>query len=274
VQPPYFALEELRVVDDCVIAEVTADPWSPRELGVVGSAEAARHLAILGSCAVALASGDSGRTYYPVHRARLLARGNPAPSREALPRFTLSARMTNFDRGLSSATAEADLCTAEGALVLRFGVDYHVIPEKDFRTLFAAHAEATDDHGAPSPYATHRPLAMGTFDGRSIRAVMDKVVAADCAGHFRGYPALPVSIMARHVFDLVAEGCRQLGGWSDVRIAVVGGGVETERFAWAHERVVFEAFPRAGVDGAWQCDVKTPEGTAARFTMEVVAEPT
>jgi hypothetical protein len=273
VQPPYFALEQLTRSGPDLCAEVAPDPSSPRELGAIGSAELARHLAILGSCAVSFALGEPGRTYYPVHRARLVHRG-PGADRAAAPRLRLTARCTRLDRKGSIATAVTELLAMDGALVVRFEIDYHVIPEAPFRSLFAAHAEPTGEDAKPeSPYAAHRPVLAGRFDGERITAELGVVEPAMCLGHFRGYPAFPVSIMARHAFDLVAEGIRQRAGWSDVRGAVVSGHAETWRFLWAHERVHLEARPTGEAPEMWVCDIVGEQGLAARFVMEMAARP-
>ncbi|MEL7208279.1 MAG: hypothetical protein AAGK32_08635 [Actinomycetota bacterium] len=70
VQPPYFALTDLAEVGrGLVTARVPLQTPSRPERGVVEAAQVARHLAILGSCAAALARDDDQRHHYLATRA-------------------------------------------------------------------------------------------------------------------------------------------------------------------------------------------------------------
>ena len=65
-------------------------------------------------------------------------------------------------------------------------------------------------------------------------------------------------------------------GWEDIRCATVGGGAETTRFIWAHERAEFRAYPISNTNKHsqhWICDVITGTQRAASFTINFEAVP-
>jgi NADPH:quinone reductase-like Zn-dependent oxidoreductase/acyl carrier protein len=269
VQPPYFALRALRREGDRLFAEANPDGWHPQERGAVGSAEAARHLAILGSAAVSLEHPSEERVFYPVHRARLVETGAADLDRASV--VSLTARCLAIDVTGSAATAETELRTMDGALICRFEVDYHMIPESSFRSLFAAHARETlEATTQESPYRKLRSLGV-RFEGDEVVASVPKVEAADCLGHFVGMPAFPVSIMARDAFHLVAQGVGRQHG-EGALLAVRGGSAETRRFVWAGEEATFRA-RRVAVHGPsderWRCEISTSGELAAWFEMVI-----
>jgi NADPH:quinone reductase-like Zn-dependent oxidoreductase/acyl carrier protein/NADP-dependent 3-hydroxy acid dehydrogenase YdfG len=253
VQPPYFRLENVRRAGDAVEAEVELDLPAGAP---VSAAEAGRHLAILGSCAVSLHNPLPGRSYYPVQGARLRLEADVPAGR-----LRLSARCTAYHHVASEAHATAVLHALDGRLVATLDVDYHVIPADAFRARFAAHAAPTAEAGAP-PDAYARLPALDALEVAGDRAVgtLAAVPPSACLGHFAGHPALPVAIMGRYVEEVV----RAAAGAGRVAAARI----TTTRFAWAGQAVRFVAAP----DGeTWTCAVQVREAErwdeAARFVL-------
>ncbi len=280
VQPPYFALENIRLDGETVHAEVNPVPPPAQEIGVVSTAEAARHLAILGSCAVRLRSARSGRTYFPVHRATLIARGEAA-DRPSAARVALAARCVHLDEGASVARADTELRTLDGELVCAFQVDYHVIPEDAFVALFAQHARPTDERTGADPYLVWRHLPAERMSDGSLRTLVEAVPPAWCLGHFTGIPAYPVSVMARDCTNLVAQAARYRDG-NDVGIAIVDGRAGADRLVFAGQSVELTVRPLAlalALDpdlaadpNHWRCEIRTGGELAAWFEMRVVTK--
>ncbi len=54
VSPPYFAFQKIYQYQDLLIAPITPEQPQGNELGKISITEAGRHLAILGSCLLAL----------------------------------------------------------------------------------------------------------------------------------------------------------------------------------------------------------------------------
>lgn len=277
VQPPYFALSNVRIEGDWVLAEAVPTPPTGGEVAPVACAEAGRHLAILGSCAASLRNAEPGRSYYPVRGSELLF-VRDAGSDAVLERIFLRARCTEFDAELGRARAETQLVDEAGRVLSVFAVDYHVIPELQFRTLFAAHAMPTDESSGRDPYRTWRPSPSferlrGENDRETFRVDLGEIAADDCLGHFEGIPAYPVSIMLRDATQLVGEALRAQRG-AEVRFRIVGGEAHTERFLFAGERAELVA-TRVDEGGPgpkrqrWRCAFSSEGRHAASFEMEI-----
>ncbi|MCB9602077.1 MAG: type I polyketide synthase [Sandaracinus sp.] len=263
VHPPYYAFDVIEPSANGVRGVVRPDAGSAHELGGVSSAEAGRHLAIAGSCAASLDPSTGGAQHcYPVRRARL--RMEAPASIGNVAEVVVAAQCTAFDRHASSASAHATMVTVDGTRLASLEVDYHVIPEASFRRLFADRARATGEKLAPrDAYAVATPRTITSERGQAEMRFV--VTPEDCLGHFPGVPTLPVAIMGRYVFDVVAEAMRQAGHVARgfvVREAVI----ETHRFAFAGEEVVFRARP---VEAGWCCDVFAAGELAASFALDV-----
>jgi acyl transferase domain-containing protein/acyl carrier protein len=272
VQPPYFALEDLVARGEWVHARARAVPSRASEAGLVSCAEAARHLAIAGSCAVSLASPIAGRVYYPVWKASYDVAWRAAALRPApLETLLLSARCLDFDEKASLARAETRLCDERGEVLQTLLVDYHVIPERHFRELFAGQARPTAEATSPDPYASWLPLPGAPIEtARGSRLTLGTVVPEQCLGHFVGYPALPVSIMTRYAVDLVAE-ARKVRSAAEA-IHVTSGDVETKAFVFAGQVAALEVWAgEVGADGSerWHGEVTGDGRLAAVFRFDV-----
>lgn len=282
VQPPYFDLSEFELEGEWLSA--TAAPLAPGdyEVDLVSCAEAARHLAIVGSCAVSRRAPFAGKVYYPVARAeyvdiggrRLAAAANAAL--DPLEKVRVRARCLTFDAKTSRAEAETELLDMDGTPLLRLMVSYHVIPEEQFVKLFGAHAMPTDEQGGHNPYASWQPLPAIEHAPKHGRVELGVVDPAQCLGHFVGYPALPVSVMTRYAIELVAQSIGHGQQRSDVGITVLEGKAETESFVFAGATASLSC-SRLGEQGAqqlWRCEAHSAGRRAAWFEFRVsVREP-
>ncbi len=263
VSPPYFDLFDVSVVGDQVVAKVHPVGVGDGRLqrGPLGAAEAARHLAILGSCAVSLRNPAPGKTYYPVRTAVLGPEG--LASVGAPGEIHLSARCSHFDGRAGEAAAETEARDGHGQLLCRFEVGYHVIPADAFVRMFEEKRQATTQ-GPDRPYDVHVPLPHQRGEGRSMVARIEQLRAETCAGHFDGFPAFPVSVMARHALDLIGAvaGLDHPGQ----RFRISSGRCETFRFIWAGAEVCFVA---SAEGSGYRCEVETGGQEAARFSVEL-----
>ena len=273
VQPPYFALDDLVVRGEWLHAK--ARPLAPRasDAGVVSCAEAARHLAILGSCAASLVSPIEGRVYYPVLKAIYdTATDGEAADALALPLETMfiAARCIEFDEKRSQARAETRLYDDRGRGLGTLLVDYHVIPERHFKELFAAHARPTLEGRAADPYVKWHPLphVPREVNGR-YELSLGPVDPSGCLGHFVGFPALPVSMLTRSAVDVVAA-VRQARG-APSALLVTGGVVETCVFAWQHATLRVWAVDASGGCERWHAEVSGNGRVAVTFQFDVRA---
>ncbi|MDX2086303.1 MAG: hypothetical protein SFX73_00580 [Kofleriaceae bacterium] len=110
-------------------------PASEVETGAIGIAEAARHLAILGSCAVRMQTQQAGRVYYPVRHTLLTEIAGERS--QPLAEVHLRARCVRIDELRSEATAIA-LAPPKwqsGRMALRWALAGTMEAEKTWRRL-------------------------------------------------------------------------------------------------------------------------------------------
>jgi acyl transferase domain-containing protein/short-subunit dehydrogenase/acyl carrier protein len=277
VQPPYFDLFDIERDGEWVSASVRPVPPSEDEADIVSCAEAARHLAIVGSCALSLQCPVAGKVYYPVERAHHPNMRGALDEVDAaeLEIVRVRARCVSFDLKASRASAETELTDSTGRLVYRLIVDYHVIPEADFQRMFVKHTEPTQEHAISDPYAVWRPLPACAEKNGTFSCDLGPVEAAACVGHFASYPAMPVSIMTRYAIQLIAEAFRLRSGRSGARIRIINGSAATKMFAFAGASVslVARRLPSETVrsNEVWSCDVQSGGQVAASFEFEIEA---
>ncbi|GAB7526683.1 hypothetical protein [Paraburkholderia sp. 2C] len=196
VERPYFAFDELSLsADGAVVGDVRREHALGYECGPLGAAEIGRHLAILGSCAAAAHSASDERLYYLVTHAELRRHG---VVRAGLPlaRDACRGTATIVERTARTLSAQTTMQIGDDAPFVSLFVRYRVLSELLFARLFAHLAVGRDHTGIASPYVEPIPLVWSEPRGDSIVARNHGLSARDCAGHFRGYPAWPVAIIA------------------------------------------------------------------------------
>jgi acyl carrier protein len=274
VTRPYLSLTGLAVEGDRVVATVVPDTLLGEDRSPVPAGEVGRHLAILGSLAGAHAWPSPGRHAWPVASSTVTVEpGAPCAPGTA---FRIEARCVTTDPLRGRAEAEGVMTTLDGRVVGRLRVGYHVLPFDGFLAMFADRALPTDEAGhvaaGTSPYTTPPARPAGPWDGARFTRRLPPLAAADCAGHFAGLPAMPVSILGRHVLGAVLDGM-EAAGVATGDVFVRQADLVTERFAWAGEAVELVAEPRGGdPEAPWSCVVRVPAADAviARFVLDVV----
>jgi hypothetical protein len=196
VERPYFAFDELSLsANGAVTGEVRREHALGYECGPLGAAEIGRHLAILGSCAAAAHSVSDERLYYLATHAELRRLG-VAHSGSVPARATCRGTATIIERSARTLSAQTTMQIGDEAPFVSLYVQYRILSELLFARLFSHLAVGSDHTGIASPYVEPIPLVWSEPRGNSIVARNHGLSARDCAGHFRGYPAWPVAIIA------------------------------------------------------------------------------
>ncbi|MGT0250599.1 hypothetical protein [Burkholderia pyrrocinia] len=195
VERPYFAFNELFLdFTGTVIGEVQREHPLGHEYGPLGSAEIGRHLAILGSCAAAAVTDNDDRLYYlathaELSRSRLVQDNFPTDEK-------YRAFATVVDRTARTLLVRTAMQAGENTPFVSLLVKYKILSEPLFARLFSNFAVAEDCAGDESPYTKPISLSWSAPNDNSIIARSFGLTPRECAGHFRGYPAWPVSIIA------------------------------------------------------------------------------
>lgn len=266
VAPPYFDLTDLVEVGDGIVnAAVPLAPTVAPEAGPVEGAQVARHLAILGSCAVALTRDDDQRHHYLATRAHYTRMAN-APSTVDEP---LRAQAIGSWVDRRTARALVTLSTEEGRALNLLDVQYTVLTPRMFHRLNPAidldevdgvvaeararadalvNANANANANVNANAAGPGPIpAVERIEG-GVRVDAGPIPTEMCAGHFPGYPAAPVAIVmgklcqaaGQAMFDHVAPAYAAPDG-AGLRYRIEEGHVAATGLARAGQRLVLEA---------------------------------
>jgi hypothetical protein len=231
VRPPYFQLTDLEPFGaDGVRAYVFFESPHGAESDALASAEVGRHLAILGSCALARNNPRPGRHYYLATEA-VLFRHRTANLSAYEP---LCVRATPD----GATRAEIELFASDGTLNSTLSCKYHVLPERLFERLFKNHrlTEPCPDHLLPSPYRTPIAPQLLAVDGTSASCLLAEVTPGMCLGHFDEFPAMPVAVLMDGLHRLI---CQHAVGRVHPYVQLRSADVHAERLAFAGESVEF-----------------------------------
>lgn len=207
VRAPYFALSDVQEVDGGAISTTVppAPPLNP-ETGVAEAAQVARHLAILGSLAVAAKRDDDDRHHYLATRAHFLRTANNYDGAEDQGRAggSLRAEAVGQWTDRRNARAFAKLLSADGQTLNVLDVEYTVMTPRMFDRLQPPIHESV----LALSERTATPEVMPALDALPFvvlpiphddpsRVVVDcgEIPVGMCAGHFDDYPAAPVALV-------------------------------------------------------------------------------
>jgi 3-hydroxymyristoyl/3-hydroxydecanoyl-(acyl carrier protein) dehydratase len=236
VCPPYFALSDVRRESaDVVTARIRPSQSLGEEVGPISAAETGRHLAILGSCAAAFVNPVVSRHFYLAYDAEL-RRSRTRIEPEYDGELFLRARSHFVDS--STAVALADLRTEDDRTVYTLVVFYLVVPEADFRALFADN-ERPDAPlaGRPDPY--HDVIGLGDisiWDTR-MHASLGEIDPYRCAGHFPGLPAMPVAFLMSNIGHATGQLLSHVLSRDTTGFVVREASIRAENLAFAGEKV-------------------------------------
>ncbi|TKC89449.1 hypothetical protein FAZ69_10965 [Trinickia terrae] len=195
VERPYFAFGDLSIdINGTVVGEVQREHPLSHEYGPLGAAEIGRHLAILGSCAAAATVDNDDRLYYLATHAEFRRSGFAQSNFPDGEKYRASA--TVVERTARMLFARTTMQVGENAPFVSLLVQYKILSEPLFARLFSHFAVAEDHTGIESPYTNPISLSWSAPNGNSLVARSHGLTPYQCAGHFRGYPAWPVAIIA------------------------------------------------------------------------------
>ncbi len=202
VRSPYYALQDLAPDGDhSVTARVAvARPVAP-ESGLSSAAQVSRHLAILGSCAVAMQCENDNRMHYLATQAHFLRTASidvepVGESVESDDSVTLEAHATGTWIDRRNARALVRLLDPAGQTMHMLEVSYTVMAPRMFDRLHppteALMEQTNDSANGQSDDAI--PFEV-TYLEDGVEVDCGVIPESMCAGHFPGYPAAPVALV-------------------------------------------------------------------------------
>lgn len=246
VRPPYFALKQVRYQSGVLIAVARSTSIAGAEYGPMPGAELSRHAAIAGLSVAAMAQSDDHRRYYLAQEARYSGTLNHAPLGTPVQ---LTAELMSLDKRQARSKIVA---TADGEPLAEVEVLYTILTDSAFSRLFRNRYQPDFSAAALTEIL---PLPPGLFrneDSLHIREV-GQIPADSCAGHFDGYPAMPVAILMGQLANLAGQAFGQ-------PFHISSATVRASDFCWAGEAARFEV----------TASLMTPRATS--FTCAAFAE--
>jgi hypothetical protein len=194
----------------------------------MSAAEVGRHAATVGLCCAALAQRDERRRYYLAQRADY--RGFVPVSSQGVVRFEGDVQRLDKRAAVVRVGAEVG-----GAPLAEVEVAYTVLTAPAFERLFRDRAQPTPTAHAPCDAGYYGELT-GVLERApdTLRLRVAAVPLEVCAGHFDGYPAMPVAV-------LMSQLSRLAGGLMGGPYHVTAGLIEADDLLWAGSEAVFEA---------------------------------
>ena len=207
VLPPYFALENLEIdTDKNVFATIPVEQEMGNEVGLLSGAEVGRHLAILGSCAIAYLNESPGRHFYLACEATIkMIDEKPlqyTSERSELPKIFGKAKGQFVNR--KTAKAECAILNADGDVLYVLDVTYKVVREEVFLRINSQNA-VKQDYGLINPYIIPLDLKNQKFENNVFSASIGKVESQWCLGHFNEIPALPVAHLMYNLSSCISK---------------------------------------------------------------------
>ncbi|MGB5755763.1 MAG: hypothetical protein WBM50_02510 [Acidimicrobiales bacterium] len=231
VGPPYFDLREMEEVGNGIVtATIAPAPVPHPEIGAIAAAQVARHLAILGSCAAALARDDDDRHHYLATKAHYTRLSN-APNSVNGP-LRAEAIASWSDR--RSARALVKLSTFDGQGLNLLDVTYTVLTPKIFHRFNPPVDVVAVQTGEGLTFEEER------ING-GVRVDCGPISAALCAGHFPDHPAAPVAIVMGQLCRAAGSAMRRHLDLVGGRFRIEEGHVVAAKLATAGQRLVLEA---------------------------------
>jgi hypothetical protein len=206
VRPPYFALRNITSDNNSVMADFSREQPISGDFGPVTTAEAGRHLAILGSVSLSHFFPEKEQTVYLAKRATF-ERLDITPRKNQV--FTGRITETSVEGKCGFATAEL---IADETAIMKFDIDYMCLGIKVFSRLFGKHkrdmrksTRIQQDCGTTPGLADNRNnpyseiqtiLPDNSCKDQGILSSHPQIITPEmCNGHFPMHPSLPVAIL-------------------------------------------------------------------------------
>ena len=206
ISNPYYALQNLSEIGSGeVYAEIDVERLEYDELSPISQAEAGRHLAILGSCALSLINKKKSKHYYLASKAStLLHTSDISPfNGQQRRRLKCFAKAIDLDEKTRTGSVSSRIYTENDQLILTLDLTYLILQEALFQKMFRRQKTKVlqDNLIVDNPYKFPVTLKEISITENRLNCTLGKIEPYQCIGHFPSYPALPVAILSSALLD-------------------------------------------------------------------------
>lgn len=237
VTPPYFALENLRQNEEgFILAKIPIQQPLDMEVGYISTAEAGRHLAILGSCSVAMSNSHKSKHYYLAYHAEYF-------NKAAQENYEILNYINAVAKGklINKRTAISEcFMLKDNNIIATLKVLYHVISENIFEKIYKNFQIHTNFDETLNPYEIAMPIQNISIINRKLTASLGEILASNCYGHFQRFPAMPVAILSSSLNRASGYLLKEILQQNDFKYIVRSVIVKAENLAFAGEIVNLE----------------------------------
>ncbi len=197
VTSPYFALTNITIeTDGYITAEFQTEMTEHEEIPCISLSEVGRHIAILGSLAMAKENPVKEKHYYLACDAwfdRLHS--------QAIDTKNFKIRAKVLDINKKGGTIHGQLFASDGTLTYNSEVTYATINYKIFERKFRSKYISHIPENKKNPYTQRTLLIFENRTKETFSAYTDTIQPEDCLGHFDNYPAMPVARISGAMFE-------------------------------------------------------------------------
>ncbi|MBD1829151.1 hypothetical protein NDI47_06095 [Microcoleus vaginatus GB1-A2] len=208
VNKPYYALQGLcETGSGEVYAEIDVERLEYDEVSPISLAEATRHLAILGSCALSLINKNKSKHYYLASNGAILFHSSKISSFKGQQQRKLKcfAKAIDLDDKTRTGSVSSRIYTENDQLIFTLDLSYLILRETLFKKKFRQQQTELiqDNFIVDNPYKFPVTLKQISITGNRLTCTLGKIETYQCMGHFISYPAFPVSFLMSAFLDSI-----------------------------------------------------------------------
>lgn len=233
VKPPYFALSNIEFeTNETLSAMVPVEQEMGNECGIISAAEAGRHLAILGSCALALKNPNPGRHYY------LAVGANVKKISDLFNTSSLFGKANVVFLDKRNGIVSTKLLTENGQLLYTIELTYKIMHYNLFEKLFNQNKYIASVISVfDNPYLNEIPLGKSVFEQNMLKTTLGPLEPHECQGHFFQYPAVPVAVLMHSLSKAAGQLLSHNLGNKNLPYIVEQGLIKAENIAFAGNKI-------------------------------------
>ena len=232
---PYNSLKDIQTEDTTVTATFEQELFDNSQIAGVTLAEAGRHIAILGSLAVANINPVKNKHFYLASKATLI-RVHDLPCHDT----SYKGVMTAIDFNKKNGVAEGAIYDQKGDVLYTAIVQYSVLTVQLFERFFKKYKSSTFKSEGFSPYGDVVNLYDMNLCVDSSSASLGEVKQEWCLGHFDHYPALPVAQISQGLMNLAAAQNKLIKN-KDKQYCIKEVNMDADSFIFAGEKLSFSS---------------------------------
>lgn len=256
VKPPYFALSNMAIeTNETLSAVVPVEQPMGNEYGIISAAEAGRHMAILGSCALALQNPNQERHYYLAIGAKVKKISN------LFENSTLLGKANVLSLNKRNGIVSTKLITDKGQLLYTIEVTYKIMHHSLFEKLFSQNRCSNPTIPTfNNPYLNEIPLGNSIFENNMLKTVLGPLEPHECQGHFHEFPAVPVAVLMHSLSKAAGQLFSHQLGKKNLPYIVEEGLIKAENLAFAGNKINIAIYYNEGNNFNFICKALSDKG--------------